>query len=132
MRHLQPRARQVERTGTGSRPGSPRRLPRGDLFRLTARAQKARVMYTQQLNGTTYTFKNLVDLMAKATPHRSGDELAGCAATSRRERAAAKWRLADVALDTFLEELVVPYEHDEVTRLIIDSHNRQAYRPVSH
>jgi ethanolamine ammonia-lyase large subunit len=89
-------------------------------------------MYTQQLNGTTYTFKNLVDLMAKATPHRSGDELAGCAATSRRERAAAKWRLADVALDTFLEELVVPYEHDEVTRLIIDSHNRQAYQPVSH
>lgn len=89
-------------------------------------------MYTQQLAGTTYTFHNLVELMAKATPARSGDELAGCAASSSTERVAAKWRLADVALDTFLDELLVPYDTDEVTRLIIDGHDRAAYGQVSH
>ena len=89
-------------------------------------------MYTQHVAGTTYTFANLVDLMAKATPLRSGDELAGCAATSSAERVAAQWRLADVPLEVFLEELLVPYESDEVTRLIVDTHDRDAYQAVSH
>ena len=62
-------------------------------------------------------------MMAKATPLRSGDELAGCAATSDAERAAAQWALADIGLDVFLEEMVVPFERDEVTRLIIDTHD---------
>ena len=88
--------------------------------------------YTQALGGTSHSFDGLVELMAKATPHRSGDELAGCAAHSDAERAAAQWALADVPLDRFLHELVVPYEDDEVTRLIIDSHDRNAFRQVSH
>ncbi|RQM32594.1 ethanolamine ammonia-lyase subunit EutB [Rhodococcus ruber] len=89
-------------------------------------------VYTQHLAGTTYTFDGLVDLLAKATPRRSGDELAGCAAESDAERAAAQWVLADVPLDVFLAEPVVPYETDEVTRLILDDHERDAYRAVQH
>ncbi|MFE3193221.1 ethanolamine ammonia-lyase subunit EutB [Nocardia sp. NPDC059240] len=90
------------------------------------------VMYHQRLGGHTYTFDGLVDLLAKATPRRSGDELAGCAAHSDAERAAAQWALAEVPLDTFLADMVVPYETDEVTRLIVDSHDRAAYQAVSH
>ncbi|GGC73932.1 ethanolamine ammonia-lyase subunit EutB [Hoyosella rhizosphaerae] len=89
-------------------------------------------VYTQSLGGTTYQFDSLIDLLAKATPLRSGDELAGCAAGSDEERAAAQWALADVALPVFLSDLVMPYETDEVTRLIIDSHNGDAFREVSH
>ncbi|GAA2010872.1 ethanolamine ammonia-lyase subunit EutB [Nocardioides kribbensis] len=88
--------------------------------------------YSQHLGGTTYAFDGLVDLMAKATPVRSGDQLAGCAAESDEQRAAAAWALADVALDTFLTEELVPYDSDEVTRLILDGHDRAAYAPVSH
>ncbi|AFN63669.1 ethanolamine ammonia-lyase subunit EutB [Mycobacteroides abscessus] len=88
--------------------------------------------YRQQVAGVNYAFDGLVDVMAKATPLRSGDELAGCAAGSDAERAAAAWVLADLPLDTFLNEAVVPYESDEVTRLIIDSHDRGAYSAVSH
>ena len=89
-------------------------------------------MYHQQVSGTTYSFESLVDLMAKATPLRSGYELAGCAARSDAERAAAQWVLADLPLKVFLEDLLVPYEDDEVTRLIIDSHNRLAFQPIAH
>ncbi|GAA2057353.1 ethanolamine ammonia-lyase subunit EutB [Williamsia deligens] len=88
--------------------------------------------FSQSLAGTTYEFDGLVDLMAKATPLRSGDELAGCAAESDAERAAAAWQLADVELSTFLSELVVPYETDEVTRLIVDTHDADAFAPISH
>ncbi|MFI6173619.1 ethanolamine ammonia-lyase subunit EutB [Nocardia sp. NPDC051052] len=88
--------------------------------------------YTQQLGGATYQFDGLVELLAKATPLRSGDELAGCAAHSDAERAAAQWALAEVPLTRFLDEPVVPYETDEVTRLIIDTHDRSAFQPISH
>ncbi len=88
--------------------------------------------YVQHSGGTTYQFSGLVELLAKATPARSGDELAGCAATSDAERAAAQWVLADVPLAVFLQELVVPYEDDEVTRLIIDRHDAVAFAPVAH
>jgi ethanolamine ammonia-lyase large subunit len=80
--------------------------------------------HTARVGAVTYTLNGLVELMAKATPRRSGDELAGCAASSDAERAAAQWALADTGLNVFLEEMVVPYEDDEVTRLIIDSHDR--------
>ncbi len=84
------------------------------------------------LGGTSYVFEGLVDLMAKATPTRSGDQLAGCAAESDAERVAAAWALADEPLATFLDEVVVPYESDEITRLIIDSHDTAAFAPVAH
>jgi len=90
------------------------------------------VTYHQHVSGVTYSFDGLVELMAKATPLRSGDELAGCAAESDAERAAAAWVLADLPLETFLHQEVVPYETDEVTRLIFDSHDRQAFSAISH
>ncbi|MDO9379630.1 MAG: ethanolamine ammonia-lyase subunit EutB [Nocardioidaceae bacterium] len=89
------------------------------------------VIYRQRVGETTYRFTGLVDLMAKATSRRSGDELAGCAAGSDAERAAARWALSEVPLTTFLEDLVIPYESDEITRLIIDSHDREAFAVVS-
>lgn len=88
--------------------------------------------YRQQISGHTYQFDGLVEVMAKATPLRSGDELAGCAAESDAERAAAAWVLADIPLATFLDEQIVPYETDDVTRLIIDSHDRRAFAPIAH
>jgi ethanolamine ammonia-lyase large subunit len=88
--------------------------------------------YAQRLGGRTYEFTGLVDVLAKASPARSGDELAGCAAGSDAERAAAQWALADIPLTRFLDELVVPYETDEVTRLIVDSLSTSAFSAVSH
>jgi len=75
---------------------------------------------------------NLRDLLAKASPKRSGDELAGVAAASAEERVRAQIALADVPLKRFLAQPVVPYEDDEVTRLICDSHDEAAFAPVSH
>ena len=80
----------------------------------------------------TYGFRDLKDLMAKATPARSGDYLAGVAASSAEERVAAQMTLAALPLCIFLQEVVIPYESDEVTRLIIDSHDAQAFEPVRH
>ena len=80
----------------------------------------------------TYLFKSLADLMAKATPARSGDRLAGVAAESAKERAIAQRVLADVPLKVFLQEALIPYESDEVTRLIMDEHDEKAFAPISH
>ncbi|MGB6742974.1 MAG: ethanolamine ammonia-lyase subunit EutB [Terracidiphilus sp.] len=77
-----------------------------------------------------YTFASLRELLAKATPLRSGDVLAGLAAESAEERVAAQFALADVPLAHFLSEQVVPYEEDEVTRLIVDTHDAEAFAPV--
>ena len=79
-----------------------------------------------------YRFKDLKTLLAKASPLRSGDVLSGVAASDHKERIAAQIALADVPLKTFLNEAVIPYEIDDVTRLIIDAHNATAFEPVSH
>ncbi len=84
------------------------------------------------VNGTRYTFPSLRILLARATPHRSGDALAGLAAASASERVAAQLALADLPLRHFLTEAVIPYEADEVTRLIIDSHDQAAFAPIAH
>jgi ethanolamine ammonia-lyase large subunit len=89
-------------------------------------------MYAITVGGTRYSFTGLRDLMAKATPYRSGDALAGVAARSAVERVAAQMALADLPLAIFLTETVIPYEQDAVTRLIIDSHDRAAFAPVAH
>ncbi len=81
--------------------------------------------------GLRYDFGSLRELMAKATPRRSGDELAGLAAGSSEERVAAQLCLAEVPLARFLEDQLIPYEEDEVTRLIIDTHDAAAFAPVS-
>jgi ethanolamine ammonia-lyase large subunit len=89
-------------------------------------------MYSATIGTRRYTFHDLKALLARATPLRSGDRLAGLAAESGEERVAAQHALADLPLATFLREPVVPYETDEVTRLIIDSHDRAAFAPVAH
>ncbi len=88
-------------------------------------------VYATTLGRNRHTFASLRELMGKATPRRSGDELAGLAATSAEERAAAQSCLADVPLAEFLRTPLIPYESDEVTRLIIDTHDRQAFAPVA-
>ena len=89
-------------------------------------------MYQAAWRQTVYRFADLKDLMAKATPVRSGDVLAGVAATSAEENVAAKMALADVPLKRFLEELLIPYDIDDITRLIVDGHDAAAFAPVSH
>ncbi len=89
-------------------------------------------MFLATAGGERHQFPSLAALMAKATPQRSGDELAGLAADSQAQRVAAQMALADLPLATFLTEAVVPYESDEVTRLIIDSHDDAAFAPVRH
>jgi len=88
--------------------------------------------YHINLAGTHYVFSDLKTLMAKATPMRSGDCLAGLAADNATQRVAAQMCLADVPLKRFLEELLIPYEQDEVSRLIVDEHNALAFAPISH
>ncbi len=88
--------------------------------------------YTYTLGARTWHFRNLADLLAKATPARSGDRLAGVIAESAEERVVAQMRLAELPLRAFLSEALVPYEQDEVTRLILDTHDLAAFAPVSH
>jgi ethanolamine ammonia-lyase large subunit len=89
-------------------------------------------MYSATIGARRYTFGDLATLLAKASPLRSGDQLAGLAAETGEERVAAQYALADLPLVTFLQKHVVPYEVCEVTRLVIDSHDRTAFAPVAH
>jgi ethanolamine ammonia-lyase large subunit len=86
--------------------------------------------YCATIGNTRYSFADLCELLARATPARSGDVLAGVAARSAEERVAAQYALADLPLARFLEEQVVPYEDDEVTQLIVDTHDADAFAPV--
>jgi ethanolamine ammonia-lyase large subunit len=88
--------------------------------------------YRTTIHGARWTFPDLKTLLAKASPARSGDSLAGVAAESATERVAAQMALADAPLDAFLNEAVIPYEEDDVTRLILDSHDAAALAPVRH
>ena len=88
--------------------------------------------YTHAAGNRTWGFRDLKELMAKATPLRAGDQLAGLAAESAEERVVAQMALAELPLTRFLDEAVVPYEHDEVTRLILDGHDAQAFAAVRH
>ncbi len=88
--------------------------------------------FRQTIGQRTHLFRDLKDLMAKATPLRSGDQLAGIAATSAEEMVAARMVLADQPLKLFLAEPLVPYETDEVTRLILDRHDAAAFAPIGH
>ncbi|OAM52646.1 ethanolamine ammonia-lyase [Methylovorus sp. MM2] len=90
------------------------------------------MQYSHSVGANLYRFTDLKDLLAKATPARSGDYLAGVAAETYAERMAARMCLAAVPLRQFLQEVVVPYEEDEVTRLIIDSHDANAFAEISH
>ena len=87
--------------------------------------------YRHTIGNTAYTFANLRDLLAKATSPRSGDRLAGIAAETAEQMIAARMALADLPLRQFLNEAVIPYESDEVTRLIVDTHDAAAFAPIS-
>ena len=87
--------------------------------------------YRRTIDATSYVFADLRELMAKASPPRSGDRLAGIAAGSAAEMIAARMALADVPLTQFLQETVIPYEDDEITRLIIDGHDARVFAPIA-
>jgi ethanolamine ammonia-lyase large subunit len=87
--------------------------------------------YRHTVRGVRHTFPDLRTLLARATPQRSGDDLAGIAAASAAERVIAQMTLAEVPLTAFLNEAVIPYEEDEVTRLILDTHDRAAFAPIA-
>ena len=87
--------------------------------------------YKFSINNLNYTFKDLKEVLAKASPHRSGDALAGVAAKDNKERVSAQYVLSDIPLKEFLENPIIPYAKDEVTRLIMDDHDAQAFYPIS-
>lgn len=87
--------------------------------------------FAHTIGAQRHVFNDLKTLLAKASPARSGDDLAGLAAASEGERMAARMALADVPLSVFLSEALVPYERDEVTRLILDRHDAQAFAPIA-
>ncbi|CAJ0711063.1 ethanolamine ammonia-lyase large subunit [Ralstonia sp. GP73] len=87
--------------------------------------------FDHTIGAQRHVFNDLKTLLAKASPSRSGDYLAGLAAASEGERMAARMALADVPLSVFLNEALVPYEDDEVTRLILDRHDAQAFQPIA-
>src|SRR6478672_11167864 len=87
--------------------------------------------YKYTVHNITYQFDDLKNLLAKATPFRSGDALASIAANSYEERISAQMCLADVPLKSFLNEALIPYEKDEVTRLIIDTHDTDTFTLIS-
>ena len=88
--------------------------------------------FRHTVGSQTYEFSDLKTLMARATPLRSGDLLAGVAAGSAQERVAAQMALAEVPLTRFLRDALVPYEDDEITRLIVDTHDVAAFAPLRH
>ena len=90
------------------------------------------MLYRHTIGARTYGFADLKTLLARASPPRSGDVLAGLAATTAEERVAARFALADVPLRQFLHEALVPYEDDEVTRLILDTHDAGVFASISH
>ncbi len=90
------------------------------------------MVFRHNVGHQAWVFSDLKDLMAKATPRRSGDMLAGIGAGSAEENVAARFCLADVPLTNFLTQPLIPYETDEVTRLILDTHDAVAFAPVSH
>src|ERR1700676_3014143 len=89
------------------------------------------MIYRHAIDAQSFVFDGLRDLLAKATPPRSGDRLAGIAAETAEQMIAARMALAEVPLRQFLHEAVVPYEDDEVTRLIIDSHDATAFATIA-
>src|SRR5271154_4711545 len=89
-------------------------------------------MFSAAIGIRRYVFADLKTLLAKASPLRSGDQLAGIAAETGEERVAARYALADLPLTALLQVPLVPYETDEVTRLILDRHDTAAFVPIAH
>src|ERR1700755_171971 len=88
--------------------------------------------YVSDFHGERHRFHDLKDVLAKASHRRSGDELAGLTAETDAQRVAARSVLADLPLSAFLDEPIIPYEADEVTRLIFDTHDQAGFAAISH
>jgi ethanolamine ammonia-lyase large subunit len=88
-------------------------------------------MFRQRIRTTSYVFGSLAELLAKASPVRAGDRLAGLAAASAEENMAARLALADLPLKAILAEPLIPYDDDEVTRLIVDTHDAAAFASIA-
>jgi ethanolamine ammonia-lyase large subunit len=101
------------------------------VFGNTTSSFVVHMRFSHTIRGVTYGFADLKELLAKASPLRSGDELAGICAASAEERVAARLVLADLPLRHFLDEVIIPYESDEVTRLIVDAHDDAAFAPIA-
>ena len=95
------------------------------------RRRRPKLSYAHAIAGTNYSFPDLRTLLARATPFRSGDALAGLAAETAAERVAAQMALADTPLSEILANPLIPYEDDEVTRLILDTHDAAAFAPLA-
>src|SRR5437764_395655 len=108
-------------------------FPRDDMIgrELIPPREEPGLGYAETVGGTRYVFADLKTLLARATPPRSGDRLAGLEAADMTERVAAQLALADLPLRRLIEDPVLPYETDEITRLIIDSHDRDAFVPIA-
>src|SRR6516165_1306494 len=104
----------------------------GTRLRYDARQPPRTSMYTATIASSRYVFPDLKTLLAKASPARSGDQLAGVAAASGEERVAAQYALANVPLASILAQPVISYESDEVTRLIVDGHDHAAFATIAH
>jgi ethanolamine ammonia-lyase large subunit len=89
------------------------------------------MVFRQRIKDTSYVFGSLAELLAKASPERAGDRLAGLAAASAEENMAARLALADLPLTAILAEPLIAYEDDEVTRLIVDTHDAAAFAPIA-
>lgn len=87
--------------------------------------------FQSTLRGTRYHFANLRELLAKANEEKYGDNLAGIAAISQRERAAAKWALAEVSLREIVEQPLIDPDQDEVSRLLLESHDAAKFMPLA-
>ena len=92
----------------------------------------ARVQLASTIRGTSYRFASVKEVLAKANPPKSGDDLAGISARDAVERVAARAVLANLTLRDLREHPVVPYEQDELTRLVEDELDEQAFRAVAH
>jgi ethanolamine ammonia-lyase large subunit len=127
------RAREIQANGQAPKLVPGFRFAQGGLHSSRHASHSNRLfMYRATIGQRRYVFGDLKTLLGKASPLRSGDRLAGIAAESGEERVAAHYALVDVPLTEFLQQHVVPYETDEVTRLIVDTHDRAAFAPIAH
>ena len=126
---LSPRSRDYWRAGW---PAIVRGVEQQSILELEPEVDpRAHMAFRHTIRDTTYVFASMRELLAKATPPRSGDRLAGVAAVSAEENVAAKLALADVPLSRIIAEPVIPYEDDDVTRLILDTHDTRAFAEVA-
>src|SRR5262249_30331228 len=127
-------ARSCGRAACGALRGSSRQSRKhpGSLHALRGSGYTVRMPYSHTVRSERFAFADLRELLAKANEPKSGDELAGIAARSERERVGAKLALADVTLGEIVANPVIDPAADDVSRLILDTHDRDGFAPIRH